>query len=119
VPQSCTVSFTVSDNAAPVISSLLCNPASPYRKNSSILWICQANDADGDNIQYRFWLSGPRNLNNWQDMTGWQILNHWIWATTDKDVGLNNIKVQIRDLKHAGAGGYDDEEMMAFEVTVI
>ena len=52
-------------------------------------------------------------------MTGWQILNHWIWATTDKDVGLNNIKVQIRDLKHAGAGGYDDEEMIAFEVTVV
>jgi hypothetical protein len=117
-PVSATANFAINDNSAPVISSLICNPASPYRKNSSILWICQAIDDDGDNIQFRFWLSGARNLNSWQDMTGWQILNHWTWGTTDKDVGVNNVKVQVRDMKHAGAGGFDDEKAVSFEVTV-
>jgi len=44
-------------------------------------------------------------------MTDWIWDNHWTWKPKKPDVGDNTIKVEVRDGKHAGSSGYDDQRV--------
>jgi len=99
-------------NQPPILSRLDCNPAAPQFSGSSIVWIAYASDPDGDPIYYRFWLKGQTTNSVWHPMTEWIKDNRWIWKTTSKDVGNNQIKVEVRDGYHADVSGCDDHKII-------
>ncbi len=87
-------------NGPPTATGLTPNRGSPLVAGSSVIWTATANDPDGDQIYYRFWLKGPSTGNAWRDMTGWTASNRWTWQTTASDVGTSQANVWIRDGNH-------------------
>jgi len=105
-------------NELPVISSLSSSLSSPRGQGTKIEFICQATDADGDPIYYRFLLSGPGTANKKKLVQDWSQRNAWSWQPAREDIGSSTIEVQIRDGQHAGIGSYDDCKSLAFVVSV-
>lgn len=105
-------------NELPVISSLSSSLASPRGQGTKIEFICQATDADGDPIYYRFLLSGPGTANKKKLVQDWSQRNAWSWQPAREDIGSCTIEVQIRDGQHAGIGSYDDCKSLAFVVSL-
>ena len=114
--ESSPVSFTIA-NATPTISTLTTYPASPQVPTRDIKIICVAADAEGHELLYRFWVTGPGSDSQYIDLTGWQAKNWTTWTPKYTDSGSNTIKVQIIDQKHALKGGYDAESTLAFTVS--
>jgi len=106
-----------STNELPVISSLTSSLSSPRGQGTKIDFICQAADADGDPIYYRFHLIGPGTALKKKMVQDWSQKNAWSWTPQAVDVGVNTIEVQIRDGNHAGSGGYDASTTASFTVT--
>ena len=104
---SSTASYMILANALPVLSALTPSLASPQAPKVSVSFTAEASDAEGDWILYRFWLNGPGTGNVWQDQTGWQTENRWVWNPRAEDVGTSQVKVEIIDQMHAGRSGYD------------
>jgi hypothetical protein len=104
-------------NVPPAATDLVPNRGSPQTAGSSISWTATANDIDGDQIYYRFWLKGPSTANAWKEMTGWTASNQWTWWTSSSDVGTSQVNVWIRDGKHAGPDSWDSYQVR--DVTVI
>lgn len=104
-------------NSLPTIVSLSTYPASPQVPTREIKVICVASDADSDKLLYRFWVSGPGTDNKNIDLTGWQTKNWIVWTPKFTDSGVNTLKVQILDQKHADRGGCDAETALAFTVS--
>jgi hypothetical protein len=104
-------------NSLPTIVSLTTFPYSPQVPTREIKVICEASDAESDKLLYRFWVSGPGTGNKYIDLTGWQPKNWTIWIPKFTDSGVNTLKVQIIDQKHADRGGYDAETSLAFTVS--
>jgi HEAT repeat protein len=100
-----------SSGSKPIAESLSINLPSPQKTGTKITWTAEATDPDGDPLLYRFMLSGPRTENEWQEVQGWGSSNTWVWDTTVKDVGENQVAVEVRDGKHAGEKSYDDKKI--------
>jgi hypothetical protein len=109
--------YTVSANALPVLTSLTPSIASPQVVDTKVSFVAVASDSEGDWILYRFWLRGPGTGNAWQDQTGWISKNQWSWIPELRDIGANQVKVDIIDQQHAGRSGYDDTETISFMIT--
>ncbi|MBN1322464.1 MAG: hypothetical protein JW986_00480 [Methanotrichaceae archaeon] len=107
--------YTLSQvNRPPVVDFLYTDRSSPQYAGSWIRWTAVANDPDGDQIYYRYLKRGPSTGYTWVDMTGWTKLRSWIWRTSEYDIGRSEIRVLVRDGKHAGSGSYDDEAYGSF-----
>jgi protocatechuate 3,4-dioxygenase beta subunit len=107
----------VAVNQTPVLNSLTADLSSPQVPGSSITWTADASDAENDSLSYRFYLSGPGTAGEWQMASDWSASNSWIQKTTSTDVGENQVKVQIRDGKHASGDGYDGEATALFTIS--
>lgn len=118
--QEATVVFEVTvaggSNELPSISSLAAVPACEATEEESVLLVGAASDPEGDSLSYRFLVSGPGTGGAWRDLSGWIARNAFTWRTQHADIGSNNIKCQVRDGKHAGPGGFDDEAALAYSV---
>jgi WD40 repeat protein len=95
-------------NQPPLITVLMAEPESPQEVGAAITWTVDASDPDGDQILYRFFLSD-------EPMTDWMPENSWTW--TPIDVGSYEVEVRVRDGKHAGSNGMDDQRISeVFEI---
>lgn len=100
--------FSILDaNQAPIISSLKPNLSSPREAGVVLVWTTSASDAEGDIVQYKFFLNGkPR--------TDWSNDPTWIWATSPDDIGTQTIEVKAKDNKHNLDG--DDSKTYDFSI---
>jgi hypothetical protein len=87
-------------NLLPKLYRLSPDKSSPQMKGATINWAADALDDDAP-IFYKFFLNGKQE-------TDWRTDNTWIWETSEDDVDDNRIEVWVRDGKHAGPNGYDD-----------
>ncbi|HNX39134.1 MAG TPA: SdrD B-like domain-containing protein, partial [Methanothrix sp.] len=111
------VSFTLSSpNQPPRVDVLFSDRPAPQYSGSWIRWTALASDAEGDPLQYRFFLRGPSTSGFWVDQTGWSKNNRWTWRTDGWDVGYSEILVAVRDGKHAGPSGSDDYDLSAYTI---
>ncbi len=110
------ISFAVSSNTAPTISSVYVNePGDPF-VDDKIHVVATATDTNGDLILYKFWLYRETVGASWEQLTGWQSEN-WILYQIDRmDYETISIKCQVRDGKHAGEEGFDAEADVAITV---
>ncbi|HNX08500.1 MAG TPA: SdrD B-like domain-containing protein [Methanothrix sp.] len=106
----------VAVNQTPVLNSLTSDVASPQVPGTTITWTADATDADSDPLLFRFMYSGPATGNAWQTAADWSESNVWTWKTTTADTGESQIKVQIRDGKHAAEDGFDSEAAAFFTI---
>jgi len=121
--QSTTTSYTISAaggagaGTAPEIISLTPSLASPQEEQTKIDFICEADDADNDQLYYRFFLTGPGTASKKKLVQDWSHKNAWQWQPQAIDIGESAIEVQIRDGLHAAEGSYDDRETVSYTVT--
>lgn len=87
-------------NKPPVINDLIPTPSSPQFNGINITWTTIAKDPDNDPLQYKFQLSGPSTNYQYVDKQNWSTNNEWVWKTTSCDIGLNYIRVLVKDKKH-------------------
>ena len=106
-------------NALPTITSLTPNLGSSQEQGQDVTFVCIAADTEGDEILYKFLLSGPGTGNKLQAVTTWQKQNAWTWKTGKEDVGVSTIYVQVRDGNNAGPGSYDAQESVSYTITEI
>ena len=107
----------VAENQTPVINSLSADVLSPQIPGTTITWTAEANDADSDPLSYRFLLIGPSTGGAWQTASDWSDANSWIQETSSADIGESQVKVQIRDGKHAAEDGFDFEAVAFFTIS--
>ena len=86
-------------NQLPTIDAIEFNLESPSAMGEPILITIKANDSEGDKIYYRFMIKGPKDQ-EFMSPTGWYTDNKWEWIPTDDEVGINKIRVYVRDEKH-------------------
>jgi hypothetical protein len=98
-------------NLPPRINVLYSDRPAPQFAGSWIRWTAIASDAEGDQLQYKFYLRGPSTSGFWVDQTGWGHNNRWIWRTNPMDLGYSEVLVAVRDGKHAGPRDSDDYEI--------
>ncbi len=110
-PVARSVSSTA-ENSPPQIISLMPDLPSPQEEGTPVTWRVSAVDADGDSLQFRFLHSGPGA--DWVDKTGWIDSDSWIWTSTENDVGINEVKVFVRDGPDPIHGDYDDSKKAMF-----
>ena len=101
-------SSQLKSNVPPLIDSLTPDMQSPQVIGGTINWRVQASDPEGDPIQYKFLLKGPRTGERWETVQEWNSNNMYSWRTEYRDIGKSYISVQIRDGKHADASSMDD-----------
>ena len=106
----------LAENQTPIINSLTPDRASPQIPGAVIAWSANATDADKDPVLYKFFLNGPATGNAWQPETDWSATNAWTWSTTSADAGENQIRVWIRDGKHAAEDSFDGESLAYFSL---
>ncbi|MDM7934307.1 MAG: SdrD B-like domain-containing protein, partial [Methanothrix sp.] len=102
------------ENQTPVLNALIPNLPSPQAPGAAVVWSANATDADGDQILYRFFLSGPATGGSLQPMTDWVSASTWTWNTAAGDAGENQVRVAVRDGRHAAEDGYDAEQTVYF-----
>jgi hypothetical protein len=100
-------------NRPPRLISLTSDKPSPQEAGTAITWTAEAKDQDNDQIFYNFFLNGD-------PITGWTKDDTWIWTTTDRDIGENQIEIHVRDGKHGHAllNGFDSNKMTSFTITI-
>jgi hypothetical protein len=101
-------SSQILSNVPPLIDSLTPDLQSPQEMGGTINWRAQASDPEGDPIQYKFILKGPRTGGIWETVQEWSGNSMYSWRTEEKDVGKSYISVQIRDGNHADTSRMDD-----------
>ena len=101
-------------NQTPVLNSLTPDVTSPQIPGTTITWTANATDADSDPLLFRFFLSGPATSGAWQPVTEWSDAKTWTQTTSSADAGENQVKVQVRDGKHAAEDGFDSEVVSLF-----
>ncbi|MDD4161655.1 MAG: SdrD B-like domain-containing protein, partial [Methanothrix sp.] len=107
----------VAVNQTPVLDSLTADVTSPQIPGTTITWTAEATDADSDPLLYRFFQNGPATSAAWQPVTEWSDARTWTQKTSSADVGENQVKVQIRDGKHADEDGFDGETVAFFTIS--
>ena len=88
------------EDQPPVINDLMSTPPSPQVDGTPITWTAIAKDPDSDAIYYRFELNGPSTGKRYVVKQNWSENNEWIWNSTNSDIGLNYIRVLVKDAKH-------------------
>ena len=104
-------------NQTPVLNSLTSDLTSPQVPGTTITWTAKATDADSDPLLFRFFQSGPATSGAWQPVTEWIDANAWTQKTSVADVGETQVKVQVRDGKHAAEDGFDGEVVAFFTIS--
>lgn len=105
-------------NQLPNIISLDPSLDSPQQVGMPIGWRVNAVDPDNDTIYYRFWSNGPKTEGKWEIQQDWSPNNVWYWRTEEKDAGLSDIRVWIRDGNHADVNNMDaSEEYKGYQIT--
>ncbi|MFB3766456.1 MAG: hypothetical protein ACE14P_14575, partial [Methanotrichaceae archaeon] len=112
-----TAGGAIDQNSLPIIAGLVPNTPSPQAAGTTITWTARAFDPDGDPVSYKFQLMGPSTDGSWKNVSDWSSDNRWDWASTSSDVGQNQIRVLVRDGKHAGSNGYDAVQAENYEIT--
>jgi tetratricopeptide (TPR) repeat protein len=125
------------ENQPPVIISLIPDKSSPQEPGTSITWIAEAKDPDGDQILYKFfqednpltdwtpdnkyvWIAGIKGLNpaatelilstnRGNDNINFTESEEFIWPYTE-------IEVRVRDGKHADPDEFDDKKAEQFNL---
>jgi hypothetical protein len=111
------VEAAADSGSAPEIISLTPSLVSPREEQTKIDFICVAEDADNDQLYYRFFLTGPGTASAKKLVQDWSHKNAWQWQPLAVDVGSSTIEVQIRDGLHAAEGSYDDLETVSYTIT--
>ena len=96
-------------NKLPRLINLTSDKTSHQEAGAIVTWTAKANDPEDDRILYRFFLNDDA-------MTKWINDNKWVWKTTDNDIGDNQIKVVVRDGKHAGMDSFDGNKVASFSI---
>jgi|GEM_PF-1216156 len=112
-------STPITPNQPPVLSSLNPDRPSPQQAGAAVTWTAQASDPDGDQVLYKFWLSGPSTGGSWAEKTGWTASGTWTWSTTPADAGQSQVSVWVRDGRHAGPESYDDNRVSGFSINAV
>ncbi len=97
------------ENRTPVLNSLTADVTGPQIPGTTITWTANATDVDQDPLLFRFLRSGPATSGVWQTAAEWGTANTWTQTTSSPDAGENQVKVQVRDGKHAEEDGFDAE----------
>jgi len=92
-------------NQPPGISDLIPTPPGPQVDGTPITWNAIANDPNEDTIYYRFELNGPSTGKRYVVKQDWSEKSEWIWNSTDSDIGINYIRVSVKDEKHSEPSG--------------
>jgi hypothetical protein len=50
-------------------------------------------------------LSGPSTRNRYKVQQNWSVKSEWIWNSNDSDIGINYIRVSVKDKKHNEPSG--------------
>lgn len=106
-------------NQAPSAKSLTPDQEGPLTAGSTIVWVGNAYDPDGDKLLYQFWLNGPMTGNTWKPMTSWSEDNTWNWSTSPIDSGVNIIDMRVRDGHHAAPWGHDSHISAEYDINNI
>jgi len=96
-------------NTPPKILSLVSDEDSPQPVGTEIMWTASAYDSDDNILYYKFLLRGKRTGNNFEKVRDWDTENTWTWTTTNEDIGVNSVQVQVRDGNHEKENAYDDK----------
>ena len=96
-------------NFPPFIADLRPNKPNPQIEGTTIIWMANAYDPDGDMVFYKFLLDD-------KVMTNWSASNSWTWNTSSLAPGDYRIKVLIRDGKHASEDAFDGSKEMTFSL---
>ena len=105
------------ENRTPVLNSLTADVTSPQIPGTSITWTANATDVDLDPLLFRFFQNGPATSNAWQSVSEWTPAGTWTQTTSAANAGENQVKVQIRDGKHAAEDGFDGEVVAFFTIS--
>ena len=97
-------------NEPPFVESLKPDKKSPQEPGAIIAWKAEAGDPNNDTIYCKFWLKGPGTGGGWQVVQDWSSSNVWAWRCEEKDVGSSDVRVGVRDGKHADIAGMDNFE---------
>jgi len=103
-------------NLPPAVYFLYSDRPSPQLAGSWVRWRAAAYDPEGDQILYRFFVRGQSTGGAWQDMTGWTRSSSWVWRTTNRDSGFDQVSVWVRDGKHAGPEDWDDTDVAGYYI---
>jgi len=106
----------VAQNQTPVLDALVPDKTSPQTPGTTIIWTANATDADLDAILFRFFHKGPATGGSWEPETEWSETSTWTWSTSSADAGENQVRVWIRDGKHAGEDSFDAEQSAYFSL---
>ncbi len=110
---------TATIDLPPVANSLLPDKLSPQVPGTSITWTANATDPEKDKILYRFFLNDPSTGASWKPQTDWSESSYWTWTTSKSDVGSDQVRVWVRDGKHAKEDGFDGEQVALFTIKEI
>ena len=94
-------------NTPPEIESLDSDKKSPQPEGIAIMWTANAYDSDDNILYYKFLLRGNRTGNNFEKVRDWDPENTWTWTTSNEDIGVNSVQVQVRDGNHEAENAYD------------
>jgi len=103
---NCTFTL-LTPNQTPTLSALAPDRASPQPAGANITWRASARDPEGDPLLYRFFLNG-------QAATDWQESDTWVWPTKGAASGSYQVKVWIRDGRHAASDSFDSSKEASF-----
>jgi len=95
-------------NQPPRVITLTPSVSCPQEVETTVTWTADATDPENDSIYYKFWFSGPRTEGEWLVVQDWSQSNVWTWHPGDEDVGSSDIRVWIRNGRHAGTTDMDD-----------
>jgi len=107
---------TTNGNSPPSISSVYVNePGNPF-VGDEIIVVCEASDADGDEIYYKFFIYRESVGAAREELTGWQTENSVKIKLDRMDYGGISVYAQVRDKYHADEGSYDAEGSVFIDV---
>lgn len=89
--------------------------ASPKAATSEIVFTAIASPNQG--LEYRFLINGPGTGGVKRDMSEWQSRNSFSWRTTEADVGVSTIYIEIRGGINKGAA--DQSTSISYTITAI
>jgi len=109
---SMNANFTLlAQNQPPALLNLIPDKASPQDQGVTVFWKAESLDPDKDKVQYKFLLNGL-------EVRKWSKSNIWSWATADLPAGDYEIRVLVRDGKHAPEDSFDDSMNASFTLVV-
>ena len=88
---------SLSENQPLVIRNLTSTPYTPQVDGTPITWTAIASGPNKDTIYYRFEQNGPFTGKRYVVQQNWSPNSEWIWNSTYSDIGINFIRVSVKD----------------------